>query len=156
MKKNISLKLKVLFVSLFACVYAFGEVHIAKTDDWMRREAFVDPAVKGEDITRTWRGGEWQDRNIEGDFRFVITSVKPGVDKLYIQWWVNKPEGEELAYSLSVKEFNAHPEYGLTLPSCLDGDACRTVSVVAKHSYEETEQVFRLTFDKVGYYRFSL
>ncbi|MFL0809292.1 MAG: hypothetical protein K6L76_02640 [Agarilytica sp.] len=124
----------------------------ASTDEWNRRDAFVNPEAEGEKIIQEWRGGSWGIEGVEGHYRFIITRHSDGRDKLYLQWYL---KNGDLAYSMSVKELNIQPEYSLSLPQCEDGAKCQKIKVVAKHYYESTRRTFRIRLDGLGRYLFS-
>ncbi|MFL0799267.1 MAG: hypothetical protein K6L80_02350 [Agarilytica sp.] len=122
------------------------------TEDWSRRDAFVNLEKLDESIVAEWEGGAWKHEGVTGSFRFFLTEYKKGREKLYIQWVL---DGGEAAYSMSVKELNIRPEYDLTLPECLDGDSCRLLKVNARHFYEETDREFQIKLDGLGSYSFD-
>ena len=148
--------LSVSFLSaMFVSVAAFskgGRIEEASTDEWNRRDAFVNPEELGEKVLQDWRGGSWNIESVKGSYRFVITEHSKGRDKLYLQWYL---ANGELAYSMSVKELNIRPEYSLTLPQCEDGDRCQKLKVSAKHYFEENSREFRIHLDGLGSYQFS-
>ncbi len=121
------------------------------TEDWSRRGAFVNPETANEKIVASWQGGEWKKEGITGSFRFVVTEYQPRREKLYIQWLT---AGGETAYSMSVVELNARPEYDLSMPECLD-EKCLTLRVKAHHYYEDKPRQFSIVLDGLGSYAFS-
>lgn len=129
-----------------------GRVEEASTDEWNRRDAFVNPEELGEKVLQEWRGGSWNIESVKGSYRFVITAHSEGRDKLYLQWYL---ANGELAYSMSVKELNIRPDYRLVLPQCEDGERCQKLKVSAKHYFEETYREFRIHLDGLGSYQFS-
>jgi len=137
-------------LSLFSVLVVAGEAK--STGDWDRRAEFVRPEAAEDKIIDSWSGGRWSEKGISGTFRFVIAEYKPGKEKLYVQWLTDN----EVAYSLSVKEINARPEYDLELPKCLDGDACQRVAISATHYYEKTTRVFNMSLQHLGSYIFKL
>lgn len=144
--------IKTIFPALImfsACVAAEPKA----TEDWNRREAFIRPETLGEEVLNSWQGGRWQEKGIDGSFRFIITQFKAGQEKLYVQWLTS--EGE-IEYSLSVKEINVLPEYDIELPRCVDGDDCREVIVNAKHYYEGLQREFTIKLDGLGQYAFHM
>ncbi len=128
----------------------FAQTH--STDDWARQEAFVNPRAIGEKEVESWEGGSWKEKGLRGSYRFIITQVKPGVEKLYVQWLV---ANKEIAYSMSIKEFNVRPEYDIQLPECKT-DNCSELSVKVVHAYEKSPQEFALTLQGLGKYVFTL
>ncbi len=141
--------------SLF-CILSFislaGITQPKSTEDWSRRDAFVNPEKLGESVLAEWVGGAWRHEGVTGSFKFLITEYKKGRDKLYIQWIL---DDGETAYSMSVKELNIRPEYDLVLPECTDGDSCRLLKIKAKHFYEGTDREFQIKLDGLGSYSFD-
>ncbi len=134
------------------CMSVGGFSQPQSTEDWSRRDAFINPEKIGEQTKSSWEGGAWQHKGVSGSFRFVVTEHKPKRDKLYLQWI---RESGELAYSLSVKELNMRPEYSLSSPVCDDEATCRSISVKATHYYEQSTREFKIDLNGLGKYRFA-
>ncbi|MFL0802905.1 MAG: hypothetical protein K6L81_04265 [Agarilytica sp.] len=144
-----------LKVSLFSILFLVSMAGLAQpksTEDWSRRDAFVNPEKLDERVLAEWAGGAWKHEGVTGSFKFLLTEYKEGRDKLYIQWIL---DDGETAYSMSVKELNIRPEYDLEMPKCVDGVDCRLLKVKAKHFYEETDREFKITLDGLGSYSFD-
>lgn len=143
------------YLSLTFLVMVFSESVMAQnhsTEDWSGREAFVNPSELNEKEMQSWEGGSWQEEGLAGTYRFIITQVQPGKDKLYVQWLLGN---KEIAYSMSIKELNVRPEYDIELPVCTS-DSCEKLFIEAKHLYEESRSEFILTLQGLGRYAFSL
>lgn len=138
---------------LFLLLSTYVAAEKRATEDWNRREAFINPESLDEKIINSWEGGRWQEKGIDGSFRFIVTQFKVGQEKLYVQWVTS---AGEIAYSLSVKEINVVPEYDIDLPRCVDGDDCREIIVNAKHYYEGLLRKFTIKLDGLGQYAFHM
>lgn len=143
-------KIMLVVASLLTSVSALSQAK--STQDWSRRDAFIDPEKLNEKVLEQWQGGAWSQKALSGSFRFLITEFSPGREKLYLQWLM--ADGE-IAYSLSVKELNVRPEYDLELPTCSDKDVCRNLNLKAQHYYEKTSREFEISLDAMGRYSFK-
>jgi len=128
---------------------------VKTTKDGARKALQVNPDESGEVISSQWHGGFWKTGGIKGRYRFVVTQPSKAANRLYIQWWQTQEEGDELMYSLSVRELNEYLNYQISLPQCVN-DACQSVVVKARNPVEETEHRYRLDLSRFGEYRLSL
>jgi|GEM_PF-2778926 hypothetical protein len=165
-----------LFTSFTVCAAtassrpSYAEQGKTQTQDWARRDQFVNPEEIGETIVESWDGGSWEYQGVTGIYRFVITHATVADDqaganlqtnKLYVQWMLQtepasdtNPEGlREVSYSMSVRELNEFPVYQFSIPQCSDG--CEQARVVANHVYEQRESQFTLSFPNIGEYNFK-
>ena len=124
---------------------------VSSTEDWERREILVDENSLAN-IQLSVEQGRWSNDGFKGALNYVITSHSNGANKLYVQW-LNE-EGE-VAYTVSIREFNIAPEYKLELPVCLSND-CNLSKIEAEHVYEEVEQTFVLNLVGLGRYSVGL
>jgi len=136
---------------LFLPLGLFAEPN--RTSEWSRRDAFIEPESLNEKIVFEERGGRWQEKGLQGSYRFVITEFKTGKEKLYLQWVLGD---EEIAYSLSVKELNMRPEYSLSMLRCEDDSDCQTIQIYATHYYERNNRLFRIHLQNLGRYMFEM
>jgi len=150
---------------------SYAEQGKTQTQDWARRDQFVNPEEIGEAIVASWDGGRWAYRGVSGVYRFVITNAAVADDqsgenlltnKLYVQWMLEtEPASEanpdavrEVSYSMSVRELNEFPVYQFSIPQCSAG--CEQARVIANHVYEQRESQFTLSFPNIGEYSFTL
>lgn len=137
---------------LFAVSSCF--VLAESTEEWAKREMLVDPYTTGEDIVSEWTGGAWRHKGLSGQYRFVVTkSLHANSHKFYIQWLrALEQGGEEVAYSLGVREINMVPSFQLSDVSCVNGDACHMVQLKAVHTEELTSRELQLDLYELGRY----
>jgi hypothetical protein len=136
---------------LMAAAFSFAQP-VSSTEDWERREIFVDESDL-QNIKSTLEQGSWSNDGFSGDLKFLLSEESSGANKLYVQW-VNNEDGE-VAYTVSVREFNILPEYQLKELECLSDD-CNLTKIEATHVYEEVDQTFVLNLVGLGRYSVGL
>jgi len=137
-------------LAIFSCCALAQPV--STTEDWERREILVE---SGEivNIQQVLNKGRWTNDGFDGPLKFLITEESNGTNKLYVQWI--EEESGEIAYTVSVREFNSLPEFSLGLPTCLTDD-CTVSKISAVHVYEEVPQTFVLNLVALGRYSVGL
>ena len=145
-----------LGVLLALCIsapsFSDDSLPVVSTEDWERREILVDPTETDEKIIDAAVLGEWKDSGFAGTLKYLVAEGRYGTNKLFVQWL---DENSEIAYSVSIREFNIQPEYAFALPSCVDKE-CNSTLINAVHVYEEKEQSFILHLTALGRYKMAL
>ena len=125
------------------------------TEDWERREIIKKPDLSVETVVSSQVLGAWSSDGFSGPVRFVITHSGGKTNRLYVQWLESTEIDAEVAYSISIREFNVFPEFELSLPVCGDAE-CNVSTISAKHVFEGVEQKFLLTLTSLGRYKVGL
>ncbi len=146
---------KVFFGFVTVCVATFAIASPISTEDWERREILRVPDESREQIIKSEILGTWSSEGFQGPLRFVVTKELGEANRLYVQWLESTELGVEIAYSVSIREFNVHPEFKIELPKCVDSD-CTQSMVAATHVFEERAQTFLLTLTSLGRYKVGL
>lgn len=143
---------KLLILGVLFCSLSVNASPVSSTEDWERREVFVDESAL-MNIDSVLDKGSWSSDGQTGKLKFLLSKEASGANKLYVQWL--SEEDDSVAYTVSVREFNIAPEYALELPACLN-DVCTLSKIQATHVYEETNQIFVLNLIGLGRYSVGL